>query len=153
MGKILLYEELERQALNLDSENLVLFGERDFIVDREVTYNLIFHGKSDVVPTTDKQATSLVIPVLDYFGEKEAVLSQLALLKELRPDVSMAATSNGKYLEFYDLNPEFGGIHLGKYKTVPEKEFMAHIHDNKKLGREIMEKKHLIDRIYHAAIS
>jgi hypothetical protein len=129
MGKILLFTELERIALN--KKDVVLFGERDWINDGDRVYDLFFHSKSNVEDVFGIDwPVSLVVPVIRGVSENE-IPPYLAELNETHPEYCRFAIADN-FLDFYDVVKRIGGRevnHLGKYVKTARKKFFEHIRD------------------------
>jgi len=149
MGKILLFSELERTALNRNKRDVVLFGERDWINDGDRIYDLFFHGKSNITNVYGSNwPTSLVVPVVRGLSGDEAP-PYLAELNESHPDYHLFAVA-GRFLDFYEVVKRIGGRdvnHLGKYVKTSKERFFRHI-QNPQLERRVLDKIRDIDRVF-----
>ncbi|MDD5192385.1 MAG: hypothetical protein PHH54_01830 [Candidatus Nanoarchaeia archaeon] len=147
MGKIIILDGVADKALDNNLENLVLFGERDFIHNGKQKYDLIFHAKQ-TNPYEVEKTCSLVIPVLRTFNDDRAIERMYGLYEE-HPGFTKFAVSRVD-IDFYEIIPEklYKKIKLlGEYFVVPEKRFLS-FSKNIELTRSIMEKKRIIDRAY-----
>ncbi|MDP3027622.1 MAG: hypothetical protein Q8N63_08000 [Nanoarchaeota archaeon] len=143
MGKILMFRPIGDLTFNNDIENLVLFGEENFVDDSEEIYDLIFHSKQIANPYEQKKPCSLVIPVLRTFNKTEAY-KMIRDLNKAFPDFDRFAVS-GEFLDFYQTIKERGKTRLkglGKYNVVDYAPFIAHSEDpffEQNLERKIRE--------------
>lgn len=147
MSKIIIFKEIQEKALDNSLEDLVLFGEANFIKDKGKKYDLIFHAKQ-TYPYEIKKQVSLVIPVLRTFNDDEAI-NRISSLNSKYPEFTKYAVSS-EFLDFYEVVKEEQGrkiIPLGKYKVVPKKKFLDFA-KNPKLARSIQEKRRIIDKKY-----
>ena len=152
MGELIIFSEVEKMALNPSLENLVLFGEPDFLKGDEGVYDLIFHAKQ-TDPYSVVKPDSLVIPVLRLEEYEESLAIETVYNAYLQhPDFdrySVAADS----LSFYQIVPKEHGKEIkvvGKYKKVSKRAFFNFV-DDSLLKRELTSKKRVIDKRYHAA--
>lgn len=120
MAKKIIFDSVRDRALDHSLENIVLFGERNFIEDENGVYDLVFYSK-EIVPYSYEKPTSLVIPVIKEFDDSLAIEKLLNINQEY-PNFEDFAVS-GEFLDFYrvhDLKQGKGVEHLGKYFHVDE---------------------------------
>jgi len=148
MGKILIFEEIEEQALALgDEDKLILFGEKNYVNDGNNIYDLIFLCMSNRVPKVNDQVVSMVMPVLAYKGNRGIGLVLANEYLDQHPEIRHMALSNSEFLEFFE-NSDNICVHLGKYNTTRKDLFMAHIQDNSDLVKEMSRSIELINSTY-----
>lgn len=130
MRKILIFKEIRDKAFDRNLNNLVLFGEKDYINDTENIYDLIFYSKQVILTDPFRKPCSLVIPVIRTFNEKEAI-EKINHLNEQFSDFNRFAVS-GEFLDFYEvikkrLGKEIKG--LGKYNVVDSDKLVEYSED------------------------
>ena len=146
MGKIIIFKDIWDKALE-GLENLVLFGEENWVKDPNKVYDLIFHSRQ-TNPYNQEKNTSLVIPVLKNLSDDEAVLKINQLSIE-HPVFDRYAVS-GEFLDFYKVIKKENGNEiklLGKYNVITEKKFIKSF-GSKQLQREINERRRVINHRY-----
>ena len=142
MGKIIILESIRTLAFDKDIENLVLFGEEDYIDDTKNIYDLIFHSKQ-TTPYHFKKPCSLVIPVIRANNKERAIEKIYNLNKEF-PDFTKFVVPR-EFLDFYEvIQKEEGTVlnSLGKYNFVDEGQFTGHAEEpgfEQKLEKKIRE--------------
>lgn len=142
MTEIIIYNQVRDRAFDNDLENLILFGEKNYIDDTNKVYDLIFHSKQ-INPYSFKKPTSLVIPVIRTFNEKQAIETIYDINKQF-PDFDRFAVS-GEFLDFYkivgkDSKKEIE--RLGKYDVVNETELKKYSKDHffeQKINKKIIQ--------------
>jgi len=153
MSKIIIFKEIQEKALDNSLDDLVLFGERDFIDNSSGKYDLIFHSKQ-CYPYDKEKPCSLVIPVLRTTGYNENMedIVKEAYNENPNPDFTTYAVVS-EFLDFYELildknnsNPLTVG--LGKYKCSSEKKFMKILKNPHIFMRQLQEKRRIIDKKY-----
>lgn len=130
MGKILIFKEIRDKALDNNLDDLVLFGEKDYVNDTNNIYDLIFYSKQIVNPYLCVKACSLVIPVIRTFNEKEAI-EKIHDLNEQFPDFNRFVVS-GEFLDFYAVIKRGLGKEiksLGKYNVVDSDKLVEYSKD------------------------
>lgn len=144
MNNVIIFKEVEAQALNPELEGLVLFGEVGFIEGEEEIYDLIFHAKQ-TNPYKIKPS-SLVIPVIRAQGDRAIEAVYNSYLEH--PEFTRYALAS-QTLDFCKVTPEEAGkkIEYTKCKKVAEKKFLKHA-QNPLMAREIIEKRRVIGRLY-----
>ena len=132
MGRILILKDVAEIAKNWNLENVVLFGEKDFIDDTNHVYDFIFFAKQ-TLPYRSSKMVSLVIPVIKASSKDEAINIIYSLFME-HPDFNrFAVLQQGQdCLDFYNVCPKELGKEInlmGKYFTVDNKQFYDHVGD------------------------
>jgi hypothetical protein len=118
MGKILIFQEVHEKALDVCLQDLVLFGEENFIEDENGVYDLIFYAKQ-TYPYDKKNPCSLVIPIVKVFNDDEAI-NQISNLNSKHPNFTRYAVLNDP-LDFYKVSHKQSGreiTHLGNGRVV-----------------------------------
>lgn len=131
MGKIIILKEIRDRALDNNLDNLVLFGEKDYINDTKNIYDLIFYSKQVTIPYSFEKPCSLVIPVIRTFNEKEAI-EKIHHLNEQFPDFNRFVVS-GEFLDFYKVIKRKSGEkikRLGKYNVVDSDKLVKYSKDS-----------------------
>jgi len=151
MSEIIIFREVEEKALS-NLENLVLFGESNFISSGIGEYDLIFHAKQ-TNPYDIEAETSLVIPVLTVESDnRDEAVEKVYSTYLAHQDFTKYAIA-GNSLKFYEITPKEHGKEIGftgNYKRTGTRNFFR-LARGTKLAREVMEKIRVIEKRYHAA--
>tara|TARA_B100002003_G_C13832461_1_gene409083 strand:- start:1 stop:486 length:486 start_codon:yes stop_codon:yes gene_type:complete len=149
-SKLIIFRELENKALNtISAENLVLFGEKEFISDDDKLYDLGFHAVSGINLSKIKLISSLIIPVLKEKNNIDKIYLDMYYIAKQNPLLTKFCVSNGNDLIFYNLITQKYGKEiksLGGYSTVQEKEFFDFVKNEcPTMESEIEERKRLVN--------
>ena len=143
MNDLIVFKEIEAQALDPRLEGLVLFGEPDFIEGDKGIYDLIFYAKQ--TNPYKVRPSSLVIPVIR--AEENSIETIYNTFLE-HPEFTRYAIASST-LKFCEITPEQAGkkIQYANWKRVAEKKFLNHA-KNPLMARDITQKRRIIDNLY-----
>jgi len=149
-SSLLLFEELESCALDIDNENIVFFGERDLINVGNKKYDCIFHVLPEIVFSEIDDTVSLSIPVLKKAEHgSDGVFIEMSRLYSENNLLNKICVSGGNSLDFYEIIPKEIGKEIGGcgHSTVKEKEFFEYV-ENSKLEEHIQEVRNTLNQRY-----
>jgi len=148
----IIFEELIEMVKDSLRNDIVFFGEKNYLKAPEGNYDLLFHGLSNIKISDIEKISSLVVPVIKKEDQNETMLDVYhEFLKN--SDLTKWATFNGQEFNLYGVNPkEFGTEIKGiEYKKIKEKDFFSYV-NNPSLENGIREKRRIIDNLLHTAL-
>jgi len=156
MGKILIYEDIEREILNRNLEkDLTLFGERNLISDENFSFDVIFHYKYQN-PKNSRHPTSIVMPVFQPEKSREDELKVLSYMNQNYPLIKDFAFADNEKTYFYHSEKKgkkFVQEYIENSSTVNRQSFLDLVKDHPELTDKIKQRTRLIDTLYSSDLN